>query len=289
MTYQAPGVAAGQGTEVPGAASTNEALTTPTPVTPVAAPSWLTGADETTVGYVQNKGWKEPVQVLESYRNLEKLLGADKAGNAVVLPKPDAPQAEVDAFYNRLGRPADAAGYKIAVPEGVDPEFSKVAGTWFHELGLTQKQGEALAAKWNEYMGTAITGMKQAEEQKFQQEDQALRQEWGAAFTQELAKAQTAARALGVTPEMIDNMQKSMGHKATMQFFAKIGAKTGEPDFVTGDKTEQFGAAMTPGQAQAKIAELTADKNFVSRYINKDAAAVAEMKRLHEFAFPEVK
>lgn len=289
MTDQAPGVAAGQGTEAPGAASTNEALTTSPVVAPVAAPSWLTGADETTVGYVQNKGWKEPVQVLESYRNLEKLLGADKAGNAVVLPKPDAPQAEVDAFYNRLGRPADPAGYKIAVPEGVDPEFSKVAGTWFHELGLTQKQGEALAAKWNEYTGTAITGMKQAEEQKFQQEDQALRQEWGAAFTQELAKAQTAARALGVTPEMIDNMQKSMGHKATMQFFAKIGSKTGEPDFVTGDKTEQFGAAMTPGQAQAKIAELTADKNFVSRYINKDAAAVAEMKRLHEFAFPEVK
>ena len=116
---------------------------------PVAAPNWLDGADEVTVGYVQNKGWEKPTQVLESYRNLEKLMGADRAGNTVILPKPDATPEEFGKFYDRLGRPSDAAGYKLQVPQGGDPEFAKIAGNWFHESGLTAKQGEELAGRWN--------------------------------------------------------------------------------------------------------------------------------------------
>lgn len=293
MTDQAP-AAGGQGTE-PGAASSSAALLNPpaggappppagTTTTPI---SWLDGADETTVGYVQNKGWEKPAQVLDSYRNLEKLLGADKAGNAVVLPKPDAPQAEVDAFYNRLGRPSDPTGYKMSVPEGGDPTFANEASAKMHELGLSQKQGEALAQWWNEKASTTQTMLQQQTDHAYQADDLALKANWGAAFQQNLSAAQQAARGLGLDAPTIDKLQAAMGHKGTMEFLHKIGSKMGESDFVTGAKTERFGSAMTPGQAKAEITTKMADKNFTARYLSKDAEAVAEMKRLHEFAYPE--
>ncbi len=282
--------------QVPGAVAT-PAEPQPGVVTPPAVPAvaagpaipWLEGADEVTVGYVQNKGWKEPKQVLEGYRNLEKLLGADRAGNTVVLPKPDAPKTEVDAFYERRGRPADPKDYTIKVPEkGGDPEFAKAAAAKFYELGLNRTQGEALAAWWTEHVTQGMTAHEQSRVDAYNADDLALKQTWGAAFTQELAKAQNAARALGVTPEMIDKLQTGMGHKATMEFFNKIGSKIGEAEFVSGAQgSAQFGAAMTPGQAQARMGELKADKNWTARYLSGDADAKAEMARLIAFAYPE--
>ena len=275
MTDQAPS-AAGTGQGAPVA-----------PTTPAASHSWLEGADEVTVGYVQNKGWSEPKQVLESYRNLEKLMGADRAGNTVVLPKPDAPQADVDAFYNRLGRPADPTGYKIELPkDGGDPEFAKTASAWFHEQGLTAKQGEALAAKWNEHIGALTTAQKEQLTQAYQADDQALKTEWGAAFQQNLTAAQAAARGLGLDAAAIDKLQGALGHKGVMDLLYKIGSKVGEPDFAVGT-TEKFGAAMTPAQAKATIQARMQDKGFTARYLSKDSAAVAEMKQLHDYAYPE--
>jgi len=270
-----------------GAAPAAASAAAPAAAAPAAAPSWLSGADETTVGYVQNKGWTEPKQVLEGYRNLEKLLGADKAGNAVILPKPDAQQAELDAFYNRLGRPVDASGYKLAVPEGADPTFAQAAAGKFHELGLTQKQGEALTAWWNETAGANTAAAQAAKATAFQADDAALKTAWGAAYQQNLTAAQAAVRGLGLDDATIDKLADSMGHKAAMEFFHKIGAKIGEPDFVAGDKLETFGSALTPGQAKAKIAELMKDKGFTAKYLSNDAAAKAEMERLHKFAYPE--
>jgi len=257
------------------------------PPAPPASLTWLPTADEVTVGYVQNKGWTEPGQVLDGYRNLEKLLGADRAGNTVVLPKADASPEELGKFYERLGRPVDANGYKLEVPQGGDPEFAKQASGWFHELGLTQKQGEALTQKWNAHMGGMAQTMQQQAQQTFQVEDTQLRNDWGQAYQQNLTQAQAAVRGLGIDAAQIDKLASGLGHKATMELFQKIGSRMGESDFVTGDKLEKFGNALTPGQAKSEIQTLRDDKTFVSKLLSKDAEATAKWTRLHQFAFPE--
>ena len=269
--------------------SASAALATPPPAAaaPVAAPAWLPGADETLVGYVQNKGWTEPKQILDSYVNLEKLLGADRAGNTVVLPKPDAPKAELDAFFNKLGRPAEPTGYKIPVPEGTTPEFANAAAARMHELGVSKTAGEALASWWNEQAAAAQTAQKATLDASIAADDAALKTAWGAAFQQNVAVAQAAVRALGVDKATIDKLEAGMGLKATMEFFHKIGAKTGESDFVSGSGTERFGNALTPGQAQAKIAELKGDREWVAKFARGDAHARAELTKLTAFAFPE--
>ena len=66
------------------------------------SPSWNAGFDEDTSAYVENKGWKDPTDILNSYRNLEKFAGGSK--NLIELPGVDAAPEALDSFYNKLGR-----------------------------------------------------------------------------------------------------------------------------------------------------------------------------------------
>lgn len=257
----------------------------PTTLPSVPAISWLDGADETTVGYVQNKGWSDPKQVLDGYRNLEKLLGADKAGNGVVLPRLDADAKEWAPIWDRMGRPPAADGY--ARLEGANPELQNNMYGKFHELGLTKTQGEAVA-NWIAELGQQDSQQSEQQAQiQFQEEDMAVRSEWGAAYNQNLAQAQAAARGLGLDAETIDKMSEAMGHRATLNLLQRIGSRMGEDTFVSGERTESFGNALTPGQAKAQIQSLMSDRDFTTRYMAGDAAARAKMESLHKFAYPE--
>ena len=269
------------------AAPTGTQVTQQPAVPPQAAPAWLANADETTVGYVQNKGWTEPSQVLDGYRNLEKLLGADKAGNAVIIPKGDADPKEWAAVYDKMGRPTGADGYKVAVPPGGDAAVQNQVLAKFHELGLTKAQGESLATWYNGLGSSALTAQEQSKQQAFQADDQAVRTTWGQAYTQNLAQAQQAARGLGLDATMIDKMSEGLGHKATMELLQKIGSKMGEDSFVATGDQQGFSQAVTPGQAKAEIQSLMSDKDFTKAYLGGNTEAKAKMARLHAFAFPE--
>lgn len=248
---------------------------------------WYHGADDLTTGYVQNKGWASPLEAVRSYQNLEKLLGADRAGRTVVLPDEKASPEDMGKFYERLGRPAEPAGYNLKIPEvGGSKDFATAAAAKFHELGLSTKQGEALAEWWNSQSEGIKASQEAAQAAKFQEDDQALRKEWGAAFDQNLLKARTFVQGMGFKADMIDQLQAAWGHKATMEFFHNLGGRMGEADFVSG-QPQGFTAAMTPAQAQAKIHALRQDRAFVGRYMKNDVEAVSEMKRLHAWAYPE--
>lgn len=271
----------------PAAPTSQQVTAAPEPAAPAPAPSWLEGADETLIGYVQNKGWNDPKQVLDGYRNLEKLLGADKANNAVVIPKADADPKEWNAVFDRLGRPTGPDGYKVELPQGGDKAMHDASLAKFHELGLTKAQGETLANWYNGLVTETVKAQEAQRAANFQQEDVALKSEWGQAYQQNLAQAQAGARGLGLDPATIDKLSDALGHKATMSLLQRVGAGMREDSMVTGDSQPGFGSAMTPGQAKAQIQSLMSDKDFTSKYLNGDAGARAKMATLHSFAFPE--
>lgn len=247
---------------------------------------WLNGADETTVGYVQNKGWTDPRQVLDGYRNLEKLLGADKANNAVIIPKSIEDADGWNSLYDRLGRPSDPNGYGLKT--GVaDPNFDQAISQKFHELGLTRAQGEQFGAWLGDMITQGQTSEAQQQQMAFAQQDVELRGEWGAAYTQNLNNAQVAARGLGLEAETIDKISGAIGHKATMELLARVGSGMKEDSFVTGNEANGFGSAMTPAQAKAEIQTLMQDRDFVSKYTSGNKDARDKMSRLHSFAYPE--
>lgn len=291
MTDAAPGSEQGNPSStstVVGGGSTTETLNAGAPPAAGAptAPEWLKGADELTVGYVQNKGWTEPTQVLEGYRNLEKLLGADKAGRAVVLPGEKAEPAEVAAFYEKLGRPADPKDYKIAVPEGYDPGFAEAAKAKFHELGITAKQAEGLAAWNNEYVGGMVAGQQNQTAEAFQQDVAALKESWGAAHDQNVVVARNVVNALGWDSAKVDKLSAAIGHKELMTTLHQLGTRMGEDSFVSG-KDNQYGGALTPAQAKSRIQELRSDKAWTAKYLSRDAEAMAEMTKLTRYAYPD--
>ena len=276
----------GSASATPAIPASQQATATPAAAAP-AAINWLSGADETTLGYVQNKGWTEPRQVLDGYRNLEKLLGADKAGNTVVVPKSTADTKEWGAVFDRLGRPSGPDGYKVEMPSNGDKAFHDASMAKFHELGLTKNQGEQLATWYN---GVAAQAQQTVEAQKaaaFTQEDNALKSEWGQAYAQNLAQAQAGVRSLGLDAPTIDKLSDALGHKATMSLLQRIGAGMREDTLVTHGNSSSFSNALTPGQAKAQIQSLMGDKDFVSSYLNKNADAVARMEALHRFAYPD--
>jgi hypothetical protein len=249
---------------------------------------WTSGLPEQTRMFVQNKGFKDPTQVVESYQNLEKLMGAPKDRLLKLPEKFDSP--EMNEIYDKLGRPKDPTGYTFKIPEGqkANTEFTGWAQSQFHKLGLTKAQGEQLAQAWNEYAVGDVQKQTEQYQSTLKSEDTALKKEWGAAYDQNIKACQKAAKEFGLNEENISKLEQALGYSATLKFMAKIGAKVGEDSFVTGDNGSGFQGALTPDRALAEIAELKKDAEFVRKYASGDREAYQKMERLHKFAFPEL-
>jgi hypothetical protein len=256
------------------------------PATPPAAPpiAWLPEADELTIGYIQNKGWDTPAKAVDSYRNLEKTFGAEKAGRTVVVPAEGAEPAEWDAYYQKLGRPKDAAEYKLPVPDGVPKEFAESASKWMHDAGLNPKQAQTIATKWNEHIAAEAQKVNETQAVARAADVEALKTGWGAAHDENLRIAQATRKALNVSDEEVDGIAAKIGLKRTIEMFHRLGQRTGEADFVSGIPAAS--GVMTPAQAKSRIAELRADKGWADRYVKGGLTEKNELMRLSKLASP---
>lgn len=248
--------------------------------------SWYSGFDEPTRGYIEAKGFKDPGAVVTSYQNLEKLMGHDRAGRTVVLPKDDADVETLNAIYDKLGRPASADDYKLPVPEGDKGEFAKTAAAWFHEAGLNSKQAQMLAQKFNEH-GGGLAEQHQAQlDQKRDADFSVLEREWGDQFNVRAEVAKRAMREAGLTPEDGALLEDTIGvAKAAKMFemFGKMMSEHGAKGFENAGGGK-FGT--TPAEAKHQINLLTQDKAWQQRYFSGDAVARSEMERLQKTAYP---
>lgn len=207
-------------------------------------PEWASGFDESTVGYIQNKGWESPEQLLQSYRSLEKFQGGSK--DLVEVPGVDANPEEMNAFYDRLGRPASAADYGLELPEGGDENMMNWFAETAHRYGLSQKQTQALFNEYNE-MGASV--MRQAEHDlglKAEEDIGMLKKEWGADYDRMVDAGRLAANGLGYGAEELSALEAKMGTADMMKLFATIGQKIGEDNFVSGEGSQGLYAVTSP-------------------------------------------
>jgi hypothetical protein len=232
-------------------------------------------------GYVQNKAWKDPVELANGYRNLEKLLGSEK----LPMPKGDNDNEGWARVYDALGRPKSADDYKLPVPEGMPDDFSKAAASKFHELGISTKQASALAEWWNQTSGATREQMMQQSAQASERDLNSLRQEWGQAWDENVELGRRAAREFGIAPDMLNKMESAMGTKNLLELMSKIGRGFTEHEFEGGKSINSFG--MTPEAAKQRISDLRGDKEWSAKYLQGNADAKAEMARLMALAFPE--
>ena len=239
-----------------------------------ASQDWLSSIENTELRTLaETKGWDKggPESVLSSYHNLEKLFGADKAGRAVVLPAPDADEAVMSEFYNKLGRPDKADGYDLPVPEGQDGQMAEWASGVFHEAGLTARQAKIVSEKWNDHVGSLQQDGEAQNTQTAQDAEAELKREWGAAYDQKVVGINQAATALNMTEEHLAGLRSAMGPAAAMRFVDGLAGKMGEAPNDTGGFSE--GVALTPSSAASELSKLSLDKEFMDAWMNKNHPA----------------
>lgn len=262
--------------------------------TPVAAPvvdapikvtTWTDGLDEGTKDYVATKGFQSPSSVIESYRNLEKLRGVPDNRLLKIPEASDSP--EWSGVYSKLGKPDTAEGYDLQVEKGQDDSFVNWAKDAFFKNNLTKDQAHQMVNQFKEFTQHAESEGKKAHETKTQAQDMDLRKDWGMAYHQNTALAQRIVAELGVSGEVIDSLEKTMGFSGVMKFFHNLGTKVGESQYVGGAPGTNPNAQMTPQQAKAALDNRKKDRTFTQKYLARDTATVAEMQNLHKMAFPD--
>lgn len=245
--------------------------------------AWYESMPEDMRGLVETKGWQKPEDAIQSYTNLEKLMGADKAGRGVVLPKEDADPSEWDAVYDRLGRPKSPDEYNIPVPENDTGEFATVAKQKFHELGLTAKQAESLAEWYNSQASEMQSQQMNAMSMNAEAELETLKKEWGPQYDANIESARRATKQFGVEAETLEKIENSVGTRKMLEMFSNIGKGLGEDSFVEGKPTNGFG--MSPEGARVRINQLKADPEWSAKYLNGNADSKAELEKLMKVAY----
>jgi len=252
------------------------------PATPPANSAWYDNIEDGDLkGYVQNKGWKDPVELANGYRNLEKLVGQEK----IPMPKGDDDAEGWSRVFDSLGRPKTAEDYKLPVPEGDPGEFAKVAAGKFHELGLTAKQAQSLATWYNEMGANTVQAQQQQTAQQTEAQVNELKSEWGQAWDENVELGRRAAREYGLDQSTLTKMENAIGTSELLKLMSRIGRGQTEHSFEGGKSTTSFG--MTPEAARNRINALRNDGDWSSKYIAGNADAQAEMQRLMRLAYPE--
>lgn len=259
-----------------------------------AGTNWFGAAAPDLQTYIQNKGWTDPMKVVESYQSLETVFGADKAGRPYAfIPKDDAKPEELNEFFKKIGRPDTAKEYDWgdAIKEGEDPKLLDSVSEAFHAAGLTGKQARAL----NKWRTDTAKAMKEAQDAAFLQqstlEETALKKEFGSAWAQKEEIARRGFKLSGLSPAQIDLVERAIGTDKTYRMFIMFGEQSLEArapagDTESGGAKDNFNAALSPAQAQQRVNALMADANFMAKYNSPNLAvrnvAIKQMEDLNK-------
>ncbi len=208
--------------------------------------------------FVTTKGWKSPADVITSTMNLEKLLGADRAGRTVVLPKDETDVEGMKAFRAKLGVPDAPDAYELPLPDGDGGEFAKTAAQWFHEAGIPKAAGQKIAAQWNEHFSKMVEEQQAQAQASSRAELESLKSEWGKDFDKNSEYARRFLRAAGWDDAKMSKYEQAFGTAQMLKDFHAWGSKTAEAAFVGGE--QQSGGLPAKLQIQSKMDELRAQR-----------------------------
>ncbi len=252
------------------------------PAAPPAPPDWTSGFNDNLKGMIQNKGFKGPADLAESYYNFEKLQGVPQDRLLKLPENMNTPEGR--AIMERLGTPKDAKGYSLEkfVPKDGDAKLAEWAGEVFNKGNLTTVQAEVVMQAWNDRQTAQIAANQENQKASILQADANLKKEWGMAYDRNINLAKSGMAALELDAKTVDALEALQGREKLFKTLQKIGAGVGEATFVTGRPAGD--GMMAPEQARNRIKELGSDQNFVQRLMKGDVAAKKEWQKAHEMA-----
>lgn len=252
-----------------------------------AQPWYATIPEAEARAHIEAKGYKNPAELALANYSLTKMQRGDPS--VVGLPGQNATDDDWKAFYAKLGRPETPDGYDIKFGEGVtaDEAMVKWGKQTFHEAGLTPKQAQAVADKWNAFVAEQNATGAASVAQKNDAELAQLTARWGADLDRNKAAGQRVVKTLGLSDEFVSRIEGQIGSAAVVELLAMIGRKTDEGGFVGGGAGADPNnpETMTKEQATARITSLNGDAEFQKKYTDRNHPghkdAVELMQRLY--------
>lgn len=297
------------GTAATAAAATAGAATAG--AAPAAGAPWYGDKiDEVTRGFWQNKGIdpSDPISVAtkltEFYRKAESHIGAPPE-EMLRIPKPNAPEADIRAYWGRIGVPAEAKDYDLSTVKFSDGKdlgpLADVLRTALLDGRVPKDRAVQVAqhiVKQRESEAASALAERTA---VIKTEREALEKNWGTnkAYNEQIAKRalEDLGKAAGLNADQTKaawdalSMTGGIGASYAMEMLRTIGARlnttpAGESPFVGGQPGAGGGNVMSQAQAKARIDELKMDKGFYKRLVtDKEVAARREWDDLHKIAF----
>ena len=232
--------------------------------------AFLQGFEEADRAYLTEKG----------YNSKEDLLAALRAADGkVALPTEKSTPEELSAFYNKLGRPESADKYGLTLKNDENGEVAKALAPAMFDAGLTATQAAKMQEALDGFSAAQVEGY--AKEQDSQMK--ALQKDWGADYEKNTEIARQAARKYGLTQDKLVRLETALGSNELMKLMYSIGSTIADPDLkgATGSSAKPSGAHYTKEEAAAKMEELTKDKEFGKKFMNKDPDAIKLFNELN--------
>jgi hypothetical protein len=270
---------------------------------------WFEGkVSPETVGFWQNKGIDpaDPVAVAnkltEFYRKAEGFIGAPPE-EMLRMPKPNAAEADIKAYWSRIGVPAEAKDYdlsavKFSDGKEVDSGLVEVFRNAALASRVTKDQAAPLMAALVKHMEANDASELAEKTATIKAERDLLDKNWGTNKTYNAAVAERAlqelGRAAGLTPEQAKagwdalSTVGGIGASFAMEMLRTFGQRLGEAPFIAANPGNSGNnAVMSQAQALAEIESLKADKGFYKQLVtDKSVEAQRRWSNLHKIAHP---
>lgn len=258
--------------------------------------SWWAGLDADHQALVTARGLEKLTPdvaaqtVVKSYRELQKLHGGIASGEYIKPPGPNDDDAARKAFYQKLGAPADATGYKfddLKFSDGssLEQSFQDQVREAAAAANMPAHMLNAFVAKMIPHMEASEQNENLAQQAAIQTARQTLDTEWGANTMNNKFIASRAMDALRLTPEAVSAMEglPGVGYVGLMKMFKQLGDAMGEGRFVPSGGGGGAGS-LTPEGAREKLAALGNDKGWVKRWQDGGAEEIAYKTNLVRIA-----
>lgn len=215
--------------------------------------------------------FKDVDSLAKSFINAQSLVGKRVA---------DMTPEEMSQYNSKLGIPSDHLGYEMEASEDLKREA--------FGLGLTREQAEKFANWRSEEASRAESVKLSAHEERIKAYTAELEESFGNELAAKVDLARKAAERLG-GEELLKTVfsKNDPAHPAFIKALAAAGAEFSDHSSVHGQVRQSF--SLTPGEAEAKIAERRRDPAFMRKAFDQhmrreDNAAWKELEHLYKLA-----
>ena len=235
--------------------------------------------------------YKTPDDLVKGHLEAVKLIGS----KGVIIPGKDAKPEDVDKFYNTLGRPEKAEGYKFTPIEGIPdalkpvPEVEAAVKGLFHKAGITQAQADLIQSEYTKMQMQSIAKQQESFTAQRQAAETALRNEWAQDYDKNIALARRVVEVVG-GKGAADAFGDIGNNPTVLKFLAKVGKSMSE------DSIDRLGISpLQTNAAEAKrqidsILNMSAEARKEHPYWNENhrdhQKAIKELQELYKIAYP---